>query len=531
MTSDTARVTSRADAARPRALPGLKWSVRGLIAFGFGLLVLILACIAVGAAWQTRTNQTALAELDHHSTTASLLQNVEADAGISGLLLQRYVDAGNDSYVKEINDNATAAQQSLEQALALGGPPELSQLTGTGAQLVEDASRAAALKQAGDSADASALLEQIGPVFHDYRLQLQSLAALELAQVAQLRDRADAAGQRAFWLVVGASTIGIIVGIIASVWIARLIMKPLASLEETAHRVSAGDLSARAPSTGPKELAHLGSVLNEMMQAIETRTADLGRANSQLSEKNRDLSDARQQAATDPLTGLGNHRSFHKRVREEVALAQETGSGVGLIMIDVDGFKDVNDSLGHLAGDQLLRDLAETLSDIATPKNTYRYGGDELAVLVPRADISHSLEIAELLRKAACAMVGFPMSISLGVAGFPEAAASAEELVYRADMAMYWAKSSGKNCVEKWASETHRSDSGPRYANGRSPRRDFVASLCEALNSNDDETRRRAERCARYALELALDLDLSVAEVASLRQVFAASGERDSDSR
>jgi diguanylate cyclase (GGDEF)-like protein len=531
MSSNTAQMTNRADAAPRTALLGLNWSVRGLIACGFGLLVLILACIAVGAAWQTRTNQQDLAQLEHHSTTASLLQNVEADAGISALLLQRYVDAGNDSYVKEINDNATAAQQSLEQALAQGGPLQLSQLTATGAQLVQDASRATVLKQAGDSADAAALLEQIVPVFHDYRLQLQSLAAQELVQVAQLRARADAAGQRAFWLLVGASTIGIIAGIIASVWIARLIMKPLASLEETAHRVSAGDLSARAPSKGPKELAHLGSVLNEMMHAIETRTADLGRANSQLGEKNRDLIDARQQAATDPLTGLGNHRSFHTRVREEVVRAQETGSSVGLIMIDVDSFKDLNDSLGHLAGDQLLRDLAKALSDIATRQNAYRYGGDELAVLVPGADGGRTAEIGELLRKAASELVGYPMSISLGVAGFPETAASAEELVYRADMAMYLAKSSGKNRVETWTSVSDRGAEARSYTNGRSSRRDLVASLCDALNAKDDKTRRLAKQCARYATELAPDLGLSAADVASLRQAVTASGGRGSDKR
>ena len=109
---------------------------------------------------------------------------------------------------------------------------------------------------------------------------------------------------------------------------------------------------------GPASSRTWASVLNEMMGAIEERTADLSNANRELSQKNRDLIDARNQAATDPLTGLGNHRSFQNRLRAEVARAQEDGSSVGLIIIDLDGFKDVNDSLGHLAGDQLLRDLA-----------------------------------------------------------------------------------------------------------------------------------------------------------------------------
>src|SRR5438445_8880640 len=195
-TSDVARVGAMTERAGWREIRTSLLSVGGLVTGGFGLLVFILACVTVGAGWQVQAHQSDLADLEHHSTTASLLQNVEAEAGISGLLLQRYVDAGNDSYVQEINDHANAAQQSLQQALVQGGPPELSQLTATGAQLVEDAARATALRQAGDTTDAAALLEQIVPVFRQYRLQLEAVASRELSRVDQLRARADAAGQR-----------------------------------------------------------------------------------------------------------------------------------------------------------------------------------------------------------------------------------------------------------------------------------------------------------------------------------------------
>jgi hypothetical protein len=137
-TSDVARVGAMTDRAAWGGIRTPFSSVGGLITGGFGLLVLILACVTVGAGWQVRTHQTDLTDLEHHSTTASLLQNVEAEAGISGLLLQRYVDAGNDSYVQEINDHANAAQQSLEQALVQGGPPELAQLTPVCRQQLSD---------------------------------------------------------------------------------------------------------------------------------------------------------------------------------------------------------------------------------------------------------------------------------------------------------------------------------------------------------------------------------------------------------
>ena len=256
-------------------------------------------------------------------------------------------------------------------------------------------------------------------------------------------------------------------GLAASYKIARNIMKPLASLEQTALKASQGDLTARAPTTGPRELAHLGSVLNNMMGAIEAHTADLQMANRELTQKNRDLVDARTQAATDPLTGLGNHRSFHKRLRDEFALAQEKGSRLGLIIIDLDGFKEINDSLGHLAGDQALRDLAAALTRVVKKENTYRYGGDELAVLVPRAGCTETKSVAESLRLAVVEVQASDtqqLTASLGVASFPESSSTPEELVYRADMAMYYAKSIGKNRVTAWDSifEADRTAVSPR---------------------------------------------------------------------
>ena len=527
-TSDVARVGAMTERAGWIEIRTSLTSVGGLVTGGFGLLVFILACVTVGAGWQVQAHQSDLADLEHHSTTASLLQNVEAEAGISGLLLQRYVDAGNDSYVQEINDHANAAQKSLQQALVQGGPPELSQLTGTGAQLVEDAARATALRQAGDTTDAAALLEQIVPVFRQYRLQLEAVASREISKVDQLRARADAAGQRAFWLLVASGTIGVILGLAASFWIARTIMKALSSLEETAHRASVGDLSARAPVTGPKELAHLGYVLNNMMGAIEARTADLRQANNQLRSNNLDLMEARTQAATDPLTGLGNHRSFHKSLRDEVTQAEEAGSSVGLIMIDVDGFKGINDSLGHLAGDQLLRDLANTLTQVAGKENTFRYGGDELAVLLPDVNCVAAIEVAERLRTAVSEMAGQAMTISLGVGCFPEMASSAEELIYRADMAMYWAKSSGRNRVANWndlqGAEVNRARLS--YTDGLGERHDIVASLCAALNARDAKTRAQAERCSWYTAELATELGLNEADVSRLRDALRSSARR-----
>ncbi len=513
---------------RDRRGPGvlgrfLPSSVRWLVIVGFGLLIVLLACITLGAAWQVRQHQADLTELEYHSNEASLLQNAEAQAGIAALLLQRYVAAGTDTDVAEINEHADKAQASLVAALAAGGPAGLDGVVSSGSTLVLEAARSAQLREQGNLTEASAVLEEIVPIFKDYRLKLEALAAQEIEQADDLRSRANDAGDLAFWLIVSSGVVGIALALAASFWIARSIIKPLGALEKTARLVSAGDLAARAPVDGPREFSHLGLVLNEMMSAIEERTADLRTANEELSEKNRDLNAARTEAATDPLTGLGNHRSFHSRLRAEVASAQASGSSLGLIIIDLDGFKDVNDSLGHLAGDQLLRDLAGSLYEVTRGAYTYRYGGDELAVLLPGADCSQAMDVADRLKQAVSRVTtpdGKQLTASLGVACYPDSAPTAEELVYRADMAMYWAKSTGKNRVTAWESSLTQDLTAvrSRYFNGRKePVTDVVAAFCAALAAKDPDTGEHTERCSWYTAELAGELGLSEEDITTAR--------------
>ncbi len=420
-------------------------SVRARIISGFGALVFILVAVTIGAAIQEQNHKSELAQLDHHSREAILLQTTEAQAAIAADGVQRYVYNGNAIYMSEINAAANSAQANLVEAVALGAPGG-DQLAAAGAQLLQGATQALALREAGDAAGASAEVEALVPIFHDYQLELESTTSAELMQVTQLRASADRAGNLALWLLVASGALGVVTGLAVSFWVARSIVRPLAQLEVTARRASAGDLSARAPDRGPRELSHLGSVLNEMMAAIEKRTDDLRQANHH-------LTDARTQAATDPLTGLGNHRSFHKRLQDEAADAAAGGVRLGLVMMDLDGFKEVNDSLGHLAGDQLLREVASAMIGVVGDENAYRYGGDEFVVLLPDSDQLATMTTAESIKRAFLAIdhpTAGRVAASFGVASMPESASTPEELVYRADMAMYLAKSSGKGRVAGW---------------------------------------------------------------------------------
>jgi diguanylate cyclase (GGDEF)-like protein len=423
-------------------------SVRARIIGGFGALVVILVAVITGAAIQEQNHKSELARLDLHSRNAILLQSTEAQAAIAADGVQRYVYNGDPQYMAEINAAANSAQANLVQAAALGAPGS-DQLAAVGAQLLQGASQALALRQAGDTADASAAVEAMVPIFHDYQLKLENTTSAELMQVTQLRASADRAGNLAFLLLVASGALGVVTALAVSFWVARSIVNPLAQLEVTARRASDGDLSARAPDRGPRELSHLGSVLNEMMSAIEKRTEDLRQANHH-------LTDARTQAATDPLTGLGNHRLFHKRLQDEAADAAAGSGKLGLVMMDLDGFKGVNDSLGHLAGDQLLREVASAIIEVVGDQNAYRYGGDEFAVLLPDGDQLTTMTTAESLKRAFL-KIDHPtagrVTASFGVASMPESASTPKELVYRADMAMYLAKSSGKNRVASWGEQ------------------------------------------------------------------------------
>lgn len=154
----------------------------------------------------------------------------------------------------------------------------------------------------------------------------------------------------------------------------------------------------------------------------------------------------------DPLTELFNRRRFQEELERKLADAARYGSHGALLFIDLDQFKYINDSLGHQAGDRMLRSLAKLLrSQLRESDSIARLGGDEFAVLLPHADgrqaetVAHKL--LESLRRHVEIINGRPVGItgSMGIALFPEHGRTAEELLAYADMAMYRVKEIGRN--------------------------------------------------------------------------------------
>lgn len=161
-------------------------------------------------------------------------------------------------------------------------------------------------------------------------------------------------------------------------------------------------------------------------------------------------------ATHDPLTQLPNRRLFDDRLKHALVLARRAQSRVALLFLDIDGFKEINDSLGHQAGDDLLREVAGRLLGAVRDSDTVaRISGDEFAVILEKTrDPETDREVAERVRCALrkpCRLRGTEkcISASIGIARFPEDARGTEELLRLADQAMYRAKGGGKDAFSE----------------------------------------------------------------------------------
>ncbi len=187
----------------------------------------------------------------------------------------------------------------------------------------------------------------------------------------------------------------------------------------------------------------------ELEALVEERTQALAQANQRLQLISN----------TDGLTGIANRRHFDQTLAHEWARAQRARTPLSLIMLDVDVFKHFNDHYGHLAGDKCLQTLALTLAQTGGRREgdlVARFGGEEFVVLLPASDAQAAMDVAHQIQHAIQAMAlpheGAPygiVTVSFGVASAqPQRDQAPEELVRRADRAMYRAKQGGRNRIE-----------------------------------------------------------------------------------
>ncbi|GIU14028.1 MULTISPECIES: diguanylate cyclase [unclassified Shewanella] len=191
----------------------------------------------------------------------------------------------------------------------------------------------------------------------------------------------------------------------------------------------------------------------QLSQMVQERTLELEIALRELNEANQKLTE---QARVDSLTGVKNRASFDKRIVAEGRISRRQQTPLSILMLDIDRFKLINDSYGHLAGDQALRVIADKLKEtLKRPTDLVsRFGGEEFAIILPNTDKIGAYQVAETVRKALSELPinwgedRIPLTVSIGVSS--EIITSEEHttlLLEQADKALYQAKNDGRNRV------------------------------------------------------------------------------------
>ncbi|WP_163557280.1 sensor domain-containing diguanylate cyclase [Halomonas sp. NO4] len=223
----------------------------------------------------------------------------------------------------------------------------------------------------------------------------------------------------------------------------RQLLAPMAALERAMTRVREGDFTVTPLPRARGEMARLMQHFQAMAKAIGSHTEEL---EQRVRERTEELERV---AIRDPLTGLMNRRGMQALLEEELERAQREASVFGLLWLDLDHFKQVNDTRGHAAGDHALKAVADVLRAGLRPYDkASRWGGDEFLVLLSPCDATVLDRIAERLRRDVAASVGdgSPITISIG-ACLGEPGERLEGLLKRADEALYRAKDEGRNAA------------------------------------------------------------------------------------
>jgi diguanylate cyclase (GGDEF)-like protein len=281
---------------------------------------------------------------------------------------------------------------------------------------------------------------------------LEPLEQIEGAVLAQL-DRSAAYAQIGRLRDITLALTGIlllVIGLAASL-LGLTIVRPLSRLARGSAKVAGGDLTIALPVLGKGEVASLTTLFNNMVLRLAHTREELDAKNEALREKNAELQKI---STTDSLTGLHNRHALMRTLAREVERSGRHDHLFAVLMIDVDHFKQLNDSHGHLAGDQVLRGIAKLLEHSTRSCDcAARYGGDEFVVVLPETDMGTSIQVAERIRDRAGAVRPtitddpWEVSLSIGVSMYPEHALEPDALLRRADAALYEAKRAGRNRI------------------------------------------------------------------------------------
>jgi diguanylate cyclase (GGDEF)-like protein/putative nucleotidyltransferase with HDIG domain len=275
----------------------------------------------------------------------------------------------------------------------------------------------------------------------------------------------------------------------------------------------------------PEPLLYKGTLIREILNATLT--------NARLYQI------ARQESLTDPLTGAGSRRMFEEQLEVEFSRSKRYSRPFCVAIFDVDRFKSINDRLGHIKGDEILRKFADCIRrEKRTSDVLARYGGDEFVLLLPETSEAGALILLQRVRHSAEAIPmaeALSFSTSCGVVELaPESRMPANEVIRCADMALYEAKRAGRNRVETWSQASDRikskqqvDDEKIEELQGRIAHLSLqskemlvqsIWGLIQALEARDKYARSHSENVMRYSVGVAETLDLDPVAVDVVRR-------------
>jgi len=298
------------------------------------------------------------------------------------------------------------------------------------------------------------------------------------------------------WLIfaAGAATL-----LLAGFIVARRVADPIRQMTRATGRLKKGDFGTRINVTRDDEIGELARAFNTMGEELKARDESLAES----------FNEVKRLSETDALTGLLNHRMINERLAQELARAQRYGGRFGLIVIDLDNFKLLNDTHGHPVGDETLRRFGELLvREMREVDFIGRHGGDEFMIVLPECGPPEIAGAAEKLQSVLAdspletpdgSLI--PLQMSLGVACYPEDGQDVNTLIALADANLYLSKSRGGNTV----TGTQMTDLSPEDITVYG----MLGSLVTIVDNKDRYTRHHSEEVTEWALSLGKVLGLS----------------------
>ncbi|OOZ42281.1 hypothetical protein BOW53_00090 [Solemya pervernicosa gill symbiont] len=268
------------------------------------------------------------------------------------------------------------------------------------------------------------LFNNIVKKLHDFDRQIDASAAYDVGALSNVADNIG----NTLWAM---TMIGLIFIAVVYLFFNRIVLQPIALVAQALTDESRNKVNIQIPRLCTTETQSLVDAFSEMRRQVNSRQTEL-----------------EHQALHDSLTSLPNRALINDRLEQAVKSTRRSGGSFALIMMDLDRFKEINDTLGHQAGDEVLCQISKRLNKTLRDSDTVaRLGGDEFAILLPTADGEQATHIADKITT----MMEQPLQIkehklyvggSLGIALFPDHANDSESLLQRADVAMYLAKRS-----------------------------------------------------------------------------------------